>query len=103
VHMEEEGLTSLDPGEVKPVWNLPLLGHPSLESDRLWRFDLPHPESSSMTGTSGRRYARPCVGSKGRSRERGPGEGARRLTRTASLPVLRCAPPIHCHLPKRRR
>jgi hypothetical protein len=41
--LEEQGLTSMDPREVKPLLTWPALGHPSLE---------PHPHMAAASATS---------------------------------------------------
>lgn len=84
---EKNGLTSLDHGEAKAVSTLIALGYPSLESLAHSCLDLPRPEYSTMAGIlhddqylACRHDAWPCVGSRGRRRERGQSDGSKGLT-----------------------
>ena len=78
--LEEQGLTSLDLGEVKPLWTLPVLCHPSLEPRRLMADGSATSGTSSMTGAVTHDPVWKQI--KGRRREREQREGARGLPRT---------------------
>jgi hypothetical protein len=101
--LEEQGLTSLDPGK----WSccgLACVGRPFIGTSPAHGCWIYHIRNFHDRYLTRRRDKWSCVGSEGRNREREQREGTRGFPRPRIGGILTyCAPPVLCRLPERER